>query len=144
MKKIVTLVLLLAAIGILYFNYIGKQPNVTDNSEVQGTYTTDNFQSLTLEVIATDNVKTIYSFDYEKGQALVDILNYQANNNADFTYEKEKASFGDYITSINNTKADSTKKEFWQIKVNNNDSMVGISEIIPSNNDVITFSLLTF
>jgi hypothetical protein len=144
MKKIVTLVLLLVAIGILYFNYIGKQPNVTDNSEVQGTYTTDNFVSLTLEVISTDNVKTIYSFNYKENQTLVEILNHQANNNADFTYETEKSSFGDYITSINNTKADSTKKEFWQIKVNGNDSMVGISEIKPSNNDVITFSLLSF
>jgi len=144
MKKIIAIVLLIVAVVVLYFNYNEIQSKISDNSEVQGISTTDNLQALTLEVISTDNIKTIYSIGYEKDQTLVEILNSQTENNSDFNYETEKSSFGDYVTSINQIKADSTKNEFWNIKVNGQDSMVGISEIKPSNNDVITFSLLTF
>lgn len=146
MKKIIYIFLLifLLVLGIfVYSNYLNKLVLKTDNFVLSTNENTDNLQSLTLEVISSENIKTIYAVTFTSGQKLIDILNDQANNKADFTFETEKSSFGDYVTSINNEKADFTK-EFWNIKINSKDSLVGISDIIPQNNDVITFTLLKF
>ena len=145
MKKIiyVVLILLFLLLGIFLFSNYSKGTKNSDNSILGVAINTDNIQSLTLEVVSTDNIKTIYGATFKYGQTLVEILDDQANNKADFAYETEKSDFGDYIISINNEKANSAS-EFWNIKINGSDSQLGISDIVPQNNDVITFTLLKF
>ena len=69
--------------------------------------------------------------------------NLAQTSNSEFKFEVQSASYGDYVTSINGIKTDSTK-DFWELLVNGQESMVGISAYIPKNNDVISFTLATF
>jgi len=145
MKKFIYIILLISFLILgffLYSNYLYRSDSITDNSILGLNNNTDNLQSLTLEVISTDNIKTIYGVAFKNTQNLIEILNDQANNKADFTFDTEKYSYGELITTINGKKADTN--EFWSINVNGNISQVGASDIVPQNNDVITFSLLKF
>ena len=145
MKKFIYIILLISFLILgffLYSNYLYRSDSITDNSILGLNNNTDNLQSLTLEVISTDNIKTIYGVAFKNTQNLIEILNDQANNKADFTFDTEKYSYGELITTINGKKAGT--KEWWSISINGDISQVGASDIVPQNNDVITFSLLNF
>jgi hypothetical protein len=147
-NKIIIILLLpiLIIVGILASKVIQAPSGGTDNSSIAGSLDgqTDNTQSLTLEIISTDNYITNYYPAFSKGQNLLVILSELANGNADFTFETDKSSFSEFITTINEEKADVIKKEFWNIKVNGQDSAVGVTDIFPEANDEIRFSLINY
>ena len=141
MKKDLSLIIILILVlffGVYYFNNKSNQ-SLTDNS----VKTTDNTQTFTLQVISSDNSISIYQIPFEPGQKLANILSTFSQNNSNFTIETQKSDYGDYLLSINGVKAD-TSIEFWNVKINGVDSTVGISDMEPQNNDIITFSLLKF
>ena len=105
---------------------------------------TDNTAQITIQIDQTDNSIISYQSSFTPGVNLETVMqNLVSSGNSDFAYEIQSASYGDYVTSLNGTKADSTK-EFWELLVNGQESMVGISAYMPKNNDVISFALTSF
>jgi DNA-directed RNA polymerase subunit F len=149
MKSKIILILLLPVLviaGVIAAKVIQAPSGGTDNSSVAGSFSdqTDNAQSLTLEIISTDNYITNYYATFSKGQNLLTVLSELANGNADFTYATDNYGFAELLTTINEEKADALKNEFWNIKINGKDSAVGVTDIFPEANDEIKFSLINY
>ena len=138
MKKylVILLLVLLLVFGIYFFNNSNSKQNSTNNL-------TDNTQAITLQVIISDNSTSIYQVSFESGQKLLGILTTFSQNNPNFTFETNKSVYGDFLLTVNGIKADTTK-EFWNIKYNGIDSMLGISDLEPKNNDIISLTLLNY
>ncbi len=126
-----------------YFLINGKTPTASNTELVENGVVSDNSISISILVPAGEMEPVNFSVKSDAGTNLADIMEQLALSNPEFTYEIESASFGDFITSINGVKADSNK-EFWNIKVNGTDSTVGIKDLLPQANDVISFNLTSF
>lgn len=147
MKKFLFFVLIIIAIivGIILYLFISKNIiQKTDNQENTINNELDVKKKIfTLEIITTDNSIVKYKVSFIPNSKLSTILTSLANDDNNFSFETEKSDFGEYIISINGIKADSNK-EFWNLKTNGNDSTLGISDFVPQENDLITFTILNF
>lgn len=129
----IALIVSVILIAIFAFSGIFNNPS-TDNIIDE--------EFFTVEVQVLDNELLRYPFGSINNETLEELLD-EAVEYGMFVYEKETASFGSFIISINGIEAD-PNSSFWAIKINGEDSMVGISEINPNDNDIITFTLTNF
>jgi len=138
-KKVLIIAITIILIGFAIFYFVNKQNNpITDNSIVT------NFKEeiFTIEVIAKEGETVRYPFASLNDETLEQTLDIAVEDNQ-FAYTKQVSDFGSFVTSINEISADPTK-EFWSIKINGEDSLVGISQINPNENDLIQFILTQF
>jgi len=147
MKKYLFIVLIITAIIVGIFLYLFISKNIiqkTDNQENTINNELDVKKKIfTLEIITSDNSIVKYKVSFIPNSKLSTILTSLAKEDKNFSFETEKSDFGEYIISINGIKADSNK-EFWNLKTNGNNSTLGISDFVPQENDLITFTILNF
>ena len=147
MKKYLFIVLIITAIIVGIFLYLFISKNIiqkTDNQENTINNELDVKKKIfTLEIITSDNSIVKYKVSFIPNSKLSTILTSLAKEDKNFSFETEESDFGEYIISINGIKADSNK-EFWNLKTNGNNSTLGISDFVPQENDLITFTILNF
>jgi len=92
----------------------------------------------------------VYNFDSEevfsgkinftKDDNLVDLL----KNHETIKMKVEEFSFGYFIVEMVGINANNYQNAFWNIKVNGEDSLVGVNEIKLHDGDVIEFALISW
>lgn len=75
-----------------------------------------------------------------KGKTLLEMMKL-AQCRGFFTFETTDSAWGEYLTTVNGTQANSEKKEYWAIENNGESLTVGIGQFKPSNGDRIAFKL---
>lgn len=101
---------------------------------------TQGAKAITLEVsIPRENIDK--TFSYKTDHAFVGEL--LEEKKAELQVETKDSSFGAYITGMMGVAADE-KSEFYNIKVNGEDAMVGISELPLEDGSTYTFTLIGF
>lgn len=138
-KKVLVIAIILIIIGLGVFYYVNKQNTPVSDNTVVAPFKEEIF---TIEVVANEEEIVRYPFASLNDETLEQTLDI-ALEDGHFDYAKKVSDFGSFVTSINGIEADSTK-EFWSIKINGEDSLVGISQINPNENDVIQFILNKF
>lgn len=76
----------------------------------------------------------------KKGDSLVELL----KNHKEIQMKGEDQSFGFYIVEMAGINANDYEKVFWNIKVNGEDSLVGISQLEITDGDIIEFALISW
>ena len=138
-KKVLVIAIILIIIGLGVFYFVNKQNTPVSDNTVVAPFKEEIF---TIEVVANEEEIIRYPFASLNDETLEQTLDI-ALEDGHFDYAKKVSDFGSFVTSINGIEADSTK-EFWSIKINGEDSLVGISQINPNENDVIQFILNQF
>lgn len=128
-KKIISiLVVILLAIGGA-FVYKTLMPKGSEGSK-----------AVTVNVIvASENIN--YTKEFKTDELLLEAL-FRANSD-ELGLTLTDTQYGPMVTGLKGYKADETK-EFFNIKVNGVDSMVGIKEIPVNDKDVYTFEVKGF
>lgn len=80
-----------------------------------------------------------YSLIYTQGESLEQSLTKLAKTSRNFTIETKQYNFGAMVVSVNGIKAE--KNEFWKLKINEKDSVVGISDYKLNSGDNIELTL---
>ena len=148
MKKYLAIIIVFSMVIFGSALYLHNSKNNPDNKDslVAGinveVTNTPVMQTLTLAITTSDNSTATYPVTFEAGTKMIDILYKFSQNNADFNFSTKKSDWGEMITEMNGISAET--KEFWNIKVNGNDSNVGVSDLTPQPGDLINFILLKF
>lgn len=127
-KKVmwIIIVVLVALVSLFMYNqYVAPQ-------------STEGEKTVTIEVIAeSQGIEKIYDLNTD-AEYLYELL---VEIQDDVKPEFEDASFGIYITGLEGYTADATKNEFYAIKVNGVDALVGVKEIPVVDGEVYRFEL---
>lgn len=121
-KKIAYIIIIVALAGIVTAAIHYQQPSF--------------IFSMFEKVEITNNGKTV-SYDGEDGKTALELLQKNA------TVLMSGTGKNAFVTSINDTAANSSN-QFWALKVNGKDSMVGAGSLITKDSDTITWELTTF
>lgn len=102
---------------------------------------TEGEKSVTIEVVAdSQGISKIYDINTD-AEFLYDLL---MEIQADIKPEFEESSFGIYLTGLEGYIADEAKKEFYAIKVNGVDALLGVKELPVVDGEVYRFELSTW
>lgn len=136
---IISGLLIVAMLAVGAFAILGTDNNSDTNQEKDSTQE----QQVNVAVVDADGeVESSYDIKFKDDETVLDLLN-RLTKEEDFTFELESFDFGDFVTVVNGIKADSTK-EFWALKINDQDSMVGVSEAEVTAGDKIELVLTAF
>jgi hypothetical protein len=125
--------------GGLYF-YFQKpvlNPNIKGASRQ---VVVDQQQTVTLEIKSGGS----YTLPYKAQESTFSFLQRLDEQDSNFSFEyQEYSGLGNFVTTINGIKADSTK-EFWKFTVNGTESSVGIDQYQVKPGDKLGFELTSF
>lgn len=127
-KKILVslLVIIIAAVGLLSYRTISLK-----SKQIVG------IKEYTLVIRDSDNTfKKEYKYETEETS-----LGKELDNRKLIKTDDSGASR--FVTSVDNKTADASKKEWWNIKVNGEDSQTGVDEIMIHSGDKFEFILTT-
>lgn len=84
----------------------------------------------------------VYSgeIDFQEDDSLIELL----KEHEEIQMKGEDQSFGFYIIEMSGISAEDYENVFWNIKVNGEDSLVGISQIELVDGDLIEFALISW
>jgi hypothetical protein len=136
---IATIIVTICAV-ILIANYYYSQNN--QQPEVVPTQTTG--QKADLEVFDKSG-KSLgkYELKFTSGDTLTDGLQKLAATNSTFTYQATSGQYGNFLNTVDGVTADSTR-EFWNIKVNGNDSDLGMDSLKLNEGEQLQLMLVNF
>ena len=130
-KKVmwIIIVVLVAIVSMFMYNqYLAPQATKGD-------------KAVTVEVVVeSEGIEKIYDLNTD-AEYVYDLL---MEIQEDIKPEFEEASFGIYITGLEGYTADTTKNEFYAIKVNGVDAVVGVKELPVIDGEVYRFELSTW
>lgn len=124
-SKILTVIIAVALLGGGFLVVNSKDDKSTTNTSTANTST---------KVVKFSADKKTVSYDGQEGKTAMDLLNTLA------TVETEASAYGDFVTTINGLKADSTK-EYWSFYVNGAYASEGAGTYITSDTDKIEWKL---
>lgn len=120
------LVIIIAAIGLLSYRIF-----IVNSKLVQGT------KEYTLIIRDRNNsFKKEYDFKTKETSLGKDL------DNRNFI-KTDNSGTSRFVISVDNKEADASKQEWWNIKINGEDSKTGVDEIMINNGDKIEFILTT-
>lgn len=97
--------------------------------------------TITVKVYNVDQEEVFSGeIDFKEGDSLVELL----KNHKEIQMKGEDQSFGFYIVEMAGINANDYEKVFWNIKVNGEDSLVGISQLEITDGDIIEFALISW
>lgn len=95
--------------------------------------------------VAVENADGTKNFQLNTNadESLFETLKRFNSENSEFKLEYTQYDFGAFVTSLSGITPDATS-EFFSLKINGSDSMVGISDYKPKSGDKISFVLTKF
>lgn len=126
MKKRILLVAIFM-LALLFFVACGDKTNAAGTIEVK-VYDVESVE------VFKGNIK------FSEEDTLEELL----KNHEKIKMKGETSSFGFYIVEMVGVNANDHENTFWNIKVNGEDSMVGVSELDLVDKDVIEFRLISW
>ena len=126
-KKIIVSLIVIA---IAIFGLLGYKVFV-NSKQIQGQ------KEYTLIVRDSDNTfKDEFNFNTEEGSLGKDLDNRNL-------IETDNSGSSRFVTGVNGKKADASKQEWWNLKINGKDSQTGVDDTPINNGDKIEFILTT-
>lgn len=105
---------------------------------------TANQQTQHIYLIIESSESITYQIDFKNNETVLNLMKRFSSEQKDFSFETEVfEGIGEFVTSINNQKADKNK-EFWAFWINDKESSVGIGDYILKPEDKIKFKLTAF
>lgn len=120
------LVVIIAAVGLLSYRTISLK-----SKQIVG------IKEYTLVIRDNDNTfKKEYKYETEETSLGKDLDNRKL-------IKTDNSGVSRFVTSVDDKEADASKKEWWNIKVNGEDSQTGVDDIMIHNGDKFEFILTT-
>lgn len=142
MTNKIKIILLILVIPFLIFIFSYSNTNNTDNSSITDNSTLEIYDTVFINVIFQGQETVTYTSISKQDLSLEEIMDTLMEKGS-FKYTKESSSMGSYIKSVNGVIAD-PNSEFFNIKINGEDALIGISDIDPLDKDVIDITLIKF
>jgi len=101
---------------------------------------TDNLTSVTVRIVDINGAEKVYPLAVKQGQTVYEVLNQLKASASGFSFTSKQYSFGAMIMQFNNSNYDTTKY-FWELRINDKASTVGVSDYNVQKNDSIKFIL---
>jgi hypothetical protein len=98
-----------------------------------------NCHEVDLESMFDKTVKA-YCSDFSEGKSAFDVLREIDEQQEDFSFSYDEYDFGIFISSLNHYHPD-TLEQFWAFYVNDEMSMVGVSDYLVLDGDKLTFAV---
>lgn len=138
-QNIIGMLLLLGALSLGAVTFFSETPSTSSHQINEAT--TESTAQIHAELVVED---TSFVLTLESEKSVLDAMKILQEEQDDFSFTGSDSEFGFFVETINNVKNDQSTNSYWSLYINGEMAMVGVSDAIIQEGDIITWKYEQF